>query len=144
MDVNVHGAHGKTLHIWASHRGRMDIVRELRKGHRVDVSVRNKAGLTALDIARAVDLFGSATCLEDHSKVCSRSGEWETTVLPQSAESHITERTRGCVSQWWQNLLNCRGMVGERVNGFLIVVDVLHSYVSDPSSIMYCHISIPE
>jgi ankyrin repeat protein len=83
--VNVHGAHGNTTLIWATLADRLDVVCEMLKDDRVDTGVRNKAGSTALDIARKCKLFEIARCLEKHSKVCLRH-EWEANLLRQDEE----------------------------------------------------------
>ena len=91
--MNVQGAHGNTAHIWVTLRGRLDVVCELLDDDNVDVSVRNKAGSTALDIARKCELFEIASCLEEHSKVCQRR-EWGANVLRQDVEWKSRERKR--------------------------------------------------
>ena len=44
------------------------MVSELLKFPLIDVHAKNKAGSTALDIARALDLVDIAKCLEQHTK----------------------------------------------------------------------------
>ena len=52
VDVNATGANGNTPLIWACLRGNLYMVSELLKFPLTDVHAKNKAGSTALDIAR--------------------------------------------------------------------------------------------
>ncbi len=57
--------------MWASLKGRLDMGRELLNDSRVDLTVRNKAGSTVLDIARNCKMHEIASFLERR--------EWEAT-----------------------------------------------------------------
>ncbi|KAI2492082.1 hypothetical protein MHU86_22479 [Fragilaria crotonensis] len=67
FDVNFQGLHGNTSLIWATLRNNLSMVRDLLN-HGADVNATNKAGSTALDIARKCELLEIATCLDIHSK----------------------------------------------------------------------------
>ena len=65
VDVNAAGgALGNTALMWACLRGEGAIVSELLAFPMVDVHAKNKAGSTALDIARELELLEIARLLE--------------------------------------------------------------------------------
>ena len=66
VDPNVNGALGNTALLWACLWGHVDDVRVLLECDRVDANLQNKAGSTALDIARKLLMFEIASCLEEH------------------------------------------------------------------------------
>ena len=68
VDVNFKGSHGYTVLIWASLQGKLDVVCQLIKRPRLNVNVKNKAWLKALDIARHLEILEILSCLEDHVK----------------------------------------------------------------------------
>ena len=68
VDVNVKGAYGNTALMWACLRGQLDVVLELLRFPTVNVHAKNKVGSTALDLARGLEMFEIATCLEEHIK----------------------------------------------------------------------------
>ena len=57
VDVNGQGSLGYTALMWATLQGRLDSVCELLKNDKVDTSLKNKAGSTALDLARHCEMF---------------------------------------------------------------------------------------
>jgi ankyrin repeat protein len=69
-DVNIRGPLGNTALFWAILSGSVDTVSMLLKCEMIDVSIRNKAGSTALDVARNCQMLDIAKCLDDH--ICSR------------------------------------------------------------------------
>ena len=74
-DANAKGALGNTALIWATFRGRLDIICMILPHERVDACVRNKAGPTALDIARRLEIFDIVECLEEHANAALRRRE---------------------------------------------------------------------
>ena len=67
LDVNaIGGAHGNTALMWACLRGQAEIVSELLALPMVDVHSKNKAGSTALNIARGLEMFEITRLLEEH------------------------------------------------------------------------------
>ena len=66
------GALGNTALIWACLRGQADIVSELLAFPMVDVQAKNKAGSTALDIARELQMLEIVRLLEARTKFDSR------------------------------------------------------------------------
>ena len=58
------GALGSTALMWACLRGQADIVSELLAFPMLDVHAKNKAGSTALDIARELQMLEIARLLE--------------------------------------------------------------------------------
>ena len=67
LDVNaIGGAHGNTALMWACLRGQTDIVSKLLALPMVDVHSKNKAGSTALDIARGLEIFDIVKLFEHH------------------------------------------------------------------------------
>lgn len=67
INANVQGPIGYTALFWATVRGKLDVVSMLLKHENVDVSVKNKAGSTPLDVARIFELADIAQCLKGHS-----------------------------------------------------------------------------
>lgn len=66
VDVNTQGPLGYTSLLWATVRGRKDAVSMLLKHKKVDANVKNKAGSTALDIARICELHDIVRLLKEH------------------------------------------------------------------------------
>ena len=61
------------------HQGRFDAVSMLLKYDdvAVDVTLKNNAGSSALDVARKSEMYEIAQCLEEYTKVCLRRREAE-------------------------------------------------------------------
>ena len=68
--MNVQGHLCNTALIWATLHGRLELVSMLLKHKKVDASLKNKAGSTALDVVRRCELIDIVTCLEEHAKKC--------------------------------------------------------------------------
>lgn len=60
---------------WASQKGRLDIVVMMLERNNVHTAVKNKAGLTALDVARNCGMMEVAQCLEEHTRAEMRRCE---------------------------------------------------------------------
>ena len=70
IDVNVRGPLGCTALFWATVSGELDVVFMLLKLDSVNANVKNKAGSTALYVARNSQMRVIAKCLEEHTKSC--------------------------------------------------------------------------
>jgi ankyrin repeat protein len=64
VDVGVTGAHGNPPLILATLQGQLDVVCDLLAHPTVNVNAKNKAGSTALDIARNCEMHQIANLLE--------------------------------------------------------------------------------
>ena len=68
VDVNATDLKGRSAFFWASYQGHSKMVSELLKSPLIDVHAKNKAGSTALDIARELELVEITKCVEKHAK----------------------------------------------------------------------------
>ena len=66
IDVNVQGPLGCTSLLWATVRGRLDVVSMLLEHDKVDANVKNKTGSTPLVIARICELHDIEQLLKEH------------------------------------------------------------------------------